>query len=161
MCLARWLETRRRAPILEAARTVVCRERLHLTVGRLPAGGCGKSSDVRLLDLEQAGAEGEAHELGSVLQSQLPHDAGAVGVHRLRADAQELGDLGRAMPLGGERQHLALSRAEAAEGVFRPRAFPFLGVGVLVVVDEHLGGARIDRKSTRLNSSHVSISYAV
>src|SRR6184192_4216144 len=143
MCLARWLETRRRARILEAARTVVCRERLHLTVGRLPAGGCGKNSDVRraLLDLEQAGAEGEAHELGSVLQSQLPHDAGAVGVHRLRADAQELGDLGRAVPLGGERQHLALSRAEAAEGVFRPGVFPLLGVGVLVVVDEHRGGA--------------------
>src|SRR5437667_11443656 len=98
MCLARWLETRRRARILEAARTVVCRERLHLTVGRLPAGGCGKNSDVRLLDLEQAGAEGEAHALGSVRQSQLPHAARAVGVDRLRGYAQELGRRGCAMP---------------------------------------------------------------
>src|SRR2546422_832373 len=41
-----------------------------------------------LLDAQQAGAEREAHQLPTALQSQLVHNARAVSVHRLPAQAQ-------------------------------------------------------------------------
>src|SRR5438067_9121306 len=40
-------------------------------------------------------------------------------------------------------------------------ASAMLGAAALSLTDLLLAGARLDRKSTRLNSSHVSISYAV
>src|SRR2546426_9126271 len=50
-----------------------------------------------------------------------------------------------------------MSAAEIAEGV-SPRA---AGVRAIVLYKEAKAGGELDRKSTRLNSSHLVISYAV
>src|SRR5699024_12085679 len=76
--------------------------------------------------------------------------------------------------LCGEEQHLPGHRPEhrgvrivqvpleVVEGRPDPAPVAQLHEGAGMVVGEDLaGGALIDRKSTRLNSSHVSISYAV
>src|SRR5690606_41452095 len=61
----------------------------------------------------------------------------------------------------GEQDRLAPQRRGAAD----PRALRLhaddLGVGVLSDLAHERPAVRLDRKSTRLNSSHVKISYAV
>src|SRR3712207_9073677 len=58
---------------------------------------------------------------------------------------------------------LPISARHDAGGAARPRPDPDLyGVGArLQKVPRPLGGRHVDRKSTRLNSSHANISYAV
>src|SRR3712207_4611376 len=72
--------------------------------------------------------------------------------------------------VGVERGVVALVRREEAAlvgldpgvGVLRARQVPHGGEGLGLVVERHDVGARDeDRKSTRLNSSHANISYAV
>src|SRR6266851_5793330 len=110
--------------------------------GEVQAGGCGKNSHtpprIALLDFKEPGAEREAHELGAVLQAQLVHDAGAVGVHTFRAETQQLADFGRGMPLRSEAEDFALPHTEPGHG-----ADP-LRTRLLLVLDQHLGGARVE-----------------
>src|SRR5439155_1411949 len=80
----------------------------------------------------------QAHQLGAVLQAQLVHDAGAVGVHTLRAETQQLADFGRGMPLRGEAEDFALPHTEPGNGADPIRA------RLLLVLDQHPGGARVE-----------------
>src|SRR3712207_6973901 len=50
---------------------------------------------------------------------------------------------------------------DVEHGQRRTAARPLLGRGAVGVVGLLLGGRVLDRKSTRLNSSHANISYAV
>src|SRR5258705_11419558 len=43
----------------------------------------------------------------------------------------------------------------------RHRTLAHIEAGDILAVDEDAAGCRLDRKSTRLNSSHLGISYAV
>nr|WP_295584643.1 hypothetical protein [uncultured Lamprocystis sp.] len=51
----------------------------------------------------------EAHQAGRGVDPQRHHDPGAVGLHRLGADARSFGDLFGTPTLGHEPQHLALT----------------------------------------------------
>src|SRR5690606_41179931 len=84
---------------------------------------------------EHAAKRGVTDQFRCAVQFHLAHDAQPMVLHRLLADVQHLRDLARRPALGDQLEHLAFARGE-----------PFIG---------------IDRKSTRLNSSHVKISYAV
>lgn len=66
-------------------------------------------SDVRSDLPQEAHPEGEPDQLGTVVQLQLAHDPGPIGVHRLGADEELLADLPRAEPFGGEREDLLLA----------------------------------------------------
>src|SRR5215218_2951859 len=89
--------------------------------------------------LEQPLAERVLHQLGAVMQVQLVHHPLAVGVHRLRAEHQPVGDLLGGVPLGGELQHLALPLGEGLVAVdFLPG--PDLAQ---ILFEQHLLGRRV------------------
>src|SRR6266478_1837810 len=77
--------------------------------GELPVAAVGRTPTRRpvLLRFEEAGAEREVYELGAVLQAQLVHDAGAIGVDAFRAETQQLADFGRGMPLRSKAEDFA------------------------------------------------------
>jgi hypothetical protein len=60
--------------------------------------------------VEKAVAQGVLDELGTPMQIELRHDPRPVGVHRLRADEESLGDLEVRESARREPQHLALAR---------------------------------------------------
>src|SRR5262245_56776953 len=66
--------------------------------------------------LQHALAKGIAHQLVAVPQAELLHDPLAVGVHRLGADDQLLGNLGAAVTLGDQFQDFPLPLGEPIEG---------------------------------------------
>src|SRR5690606_13684584 len=66
---------------------------------------------------EEPGPEGEADQLGAMVEPELHHDARAVRVDRLRADEELLADLARAEPLGRIAQDLALAFGQLLERV--------------------------------------------
>src|SRR6266487_4715951 len=82
-----------------------------------------------------------ARQLVPVGHLQLAQHVGDVGLDRLDRDVELLGDLLVRVPARQQSQHLPLP------------------VGELVQL--RVRELRVDRKSTRLNSSHPSISYAV
>src|SRR5437016_5397669 len=106
------------------------------------AVACGEQpADVRreeLLDLKDARSQREADELRAVRQAQLAHDAGAVGVHGLRAEMQQRADFARAVPLRGELEDFALPHAEPVQG-----AFPFR-TRLFLVLDQHSRRTRVE-----------------
>src|SRR5207302_11520310 len=77
----------------------------------------------------------------SDLESKLFRETAAIGFDGLGADEQLVGNFAAAESFGHQFQDLQLALAEDRGVGDRPR--------------------RADRKSTRLNSSHVKISYAV
>src|SRR3989454_3396717 len=95
------------------------------------------------LELDQATADRIPDEASGAVDVGFPHDPGPVRLGGLEADPLELGDLFRGLALRDQLEDLALPRRQR--------------------VGRHLrfGQVRLDRKSTRLNSSHLVISYAV
>jgi hypothetical protein len=86
----------------------------------------------------------EADQLAAVVEVQLLHDAGAVGVHRLGADEQLLADLAGAEPLHREAQHLALAVGQLRHRVVLAR----LGL-LLEAAQEELRAAGYRKTSPR------------
>src|SRR3712207_7607033 len=70
--------------------------------------------------------------------------------------SRDEGDGGAAEPATG---HAGTDRARAHRGL--DRDVQFLAADLVVVAQRDVGGRHEDRKSTRLNSSHANISYAV
>src|SRR5690606_40273665 len=73
-----------------------------------------------------------------------------------RVSAEDRVERAANRPYGGHQVH----RAKAHEGAHLG-AYPRVARFVSRALQEEAGYARVDRKSTRLNSSHVKISYAV
>jgi hypothetical protein len=59
--------------------------------------------------------ERAANDVGATLEGELLHEAGAVGVDRLGADRELLGDLLARVPACDQDKHLALAAAEPPE----------------------------------------------
>src|SRR5690606_22467262 len=102
-----------------------------------------------LLRLQQAGLQREPHQLGAVLEAELLHDAGAVGVDRLRADEELLADLGGAVALGGEGGNLPFPVREPIEGT---RLLPSLRLAE--ALEQQFGGARVEEDLAPGNGAH-------
>src|SRR5688572_28074574 len=64
------------------------------------------------VDIEDAGLGGEAIQLRTSLEAELLSQPGAVGLHRLDAQADPVGDLLIRMTLREQAQHVALSPAQ-------------------------------------------------
>src|SRR6266496_1297822 len=87
------------------------------------------------LDLSYSGKQlvlrREAHQLRRPVNTQFLHHAGAVVVHGLRTDEQEVGDLRVGLPLDDQLKDLPLAVGQPLEGIVgqRPGALVRLGQG--------------------------------
>src|SRR6266702_2990276 len=108
-----------------------------------------------------------AHEVGVGAEPEFAQDPRPVRADGFRADAGHRGDLLVALAGAEQAEHLVLANGQAVAGT-RDVAGGELGGNPLGERRRHVRPARMhlangghERKSTRLNSSHVAISYAV
>lgn len=80
-----------------------------------------------MASVDEAVADGEAHELADGVQIELLHDAPAMRLHGVNTQAQRVGDFLVGLALGDHLQHFALAWREEVDGVG----------DVLAVVIEH------------------------
>src|SRR5207247_2803814 len=78
-----------------------------------PMAGCvGPEMAVPRSGLDDAAADGVAHQSGRLVDAELRHDARPVRLGSLDADSEKGGDLLRGLPLRDQLQDLAFPRAE-------------------------------------------------
>src|SRR5579872_1506423 len=86
-----------------------------LRANRCGCQTCLYPTGFSLLSFEHALAQGVAHQLIAVSQTEFLHDPFAVGIHRLGTDHELLGNLRAAIAFGHQFQHLALALGQAVE----------------------------------------------
>ena len=81
-----------------------------------PANREGKSLTGSLFQRGQTVADGEAHQVGQVVDAQLLHDVAAIGFDGLGGEVEDGGHLGAGLALHHQLQDLLLAAGEAGEG---------------------------------------------
>src|SRR5262245_54710857 len=94
----------------EAPLTTMITQRCYIVPERM-TGGLAEVAAVA----DEAGADGEADELGAAMQAELAHAVGPVTLGGAGADAELPAGLGAAQPFGRHAQHLALAGRQAGE----------------------------------------------
>src|SRR5205823_3081093 len=77
-----------------------------------PAGGMGRDAAAHSDWLDEPGADGVLDQLRLAVQAELGHQAGAVVLHGLGAQAQQPGDSACAVAFGGQLQNFTLPRRQ-------------------------------------------------
>src|SRR6185437_17122193 len=111
--------------IFSPCRNIAWSSASNTCTGPVGAGSAPGISVCVISCLYESPAHGVAHQAGGLVDLEFLHDAGAMRVRGLHAQAQYPGDLTGGLALGDELQHLALA---VCEGIRREFGLADIGV---------------------------------